>query len=152
MPREDSKHATVRLKDETCGPGKEFRVHIFFSHETAFPKLECGYILRLHRLKVNAYYIVFLHFAFKDHTLNRCMPNTSSYNTKNQIVQCTNWKLNHFLSVSRKKWHISRLKGSDTTWVAAVPKWKVTKLFQATEMQTGICELHHSNSEGKLRS
>jgi len=28
----------------------------------------------------------------------------------------------------------------------------VTKLFQTTEMQAGICELHHSNIEGKLRS
>jgi hypothetical protein len=90
MPRKDSKHAIVSLKDETCGPAKEFRVHIFFNHETAFPKLECGYIVRLHRLKVHAYSIVFLHFAFKDHILNRCRPNTSSYNTKNQIVQYTN--------------------------------------------------------------
>jgi hypothetical protein len=53
MPKEDCKHAIVRLKDETCGPDQEFRVHIFFSRETAFPKLELGYILRLHRLKVN---------------------------------------------------------------------------------------------------
>jgi hypothetical protein len=54
MPREDNKHAIVRLRDETSGPDEEFRVHIFFSHETAFPKLEHRYILRLHRLKVNS--------------------------------------------------------------------------------------------------
>lgn len=50
-PREDDKHAVVRLRDETCGPEKDFRVFIFFSNETAFPKLEQGYILRLHGLK-----------------------------------------------------------------------------------------------------
>jgi len=54
MPNEDNKHAVVRLRDETCGPEEDFRVHIFFSHETAFPKFEQGYILRLHRLKVHA--------------------------------------------------------------------------------------------------
>jgi len=54
MPREDNKHAIVGLRDETCGPDKDFRVHIFFSRETAFPKLEHGYILRLHRMKVCA--------------------------------------------------------------------------------------------------
>jgi len=54
MPNEDNKHAVVRLRDETCGPEEDFRVHIFFSHETAFRKLEQGYILRLHGLKVHA--------------------------------------------------------------------------------------------------
>jgi len=54
MPRKDNKHAIVRLRDETCGPDEEFQVHIFFRLETAFPKLEHGYILRLHRLKVTS--------------------------------------------------------------------------------------------------
>ena len=54
MPKEDNKHSVVKLKDETCGPDEEFRVYIFFNCDMAFPRLEHGYILRLHGLKVHA--------------------------------------------------------------------------------------------------
>jgi hypothetical protein len=53
MPTASRKHAIVRVRDETCGHAMEFRIHIFFKHEDVFPKLEHGYILRLHRMKVN---------------------------------------------------------------------------------------------------
>ena len=43
-------------------------------------------------------------------------------------------------------------KGAAQTGSYAVPKLKVTKLFQATKKQAQICELHYSNSEGKLSS
>jgi len=141
----------VRLKDETCEPGKEFCVHIFFNHETGLPKLEHGYILRLHRLKVRAQSIIFLHLAFIGHNMNSCRPNTSSYNTKSKLFNVPTDKLNNFLSINTRKWHICRLQESYTTWLTAVSSWKVAKLIQVTEMQAGICELHHSNSEGKLR-
>jgi hypothetical protein len=58
MPTASNKHAIVRLRDETCGPTMEFRVHIFFKHEDVAPKLEHGYILRLHRMKVNLSLII----------------------------------------------------------------------------------------------
>jgi len=61
-----------------------------------------------------------------------CKPDTSSYNT-NQVVHCAP-------------------QGSNANRIVAVSKWKVMKLFQATEMQAGIFELHFSNSEGKLRT
>jgi hypothetical protein len=61
MPTASRKHAIVRVRDETCGPTVEFRVHIFFKHEDVFPKLEHGYILRLHRMKVNLSLIIYFH-------------------------------------------------------------------------------------------
>jgi hypothetical protein len=103
MPGEDSKHATVILRDETCGPDKEFRVHILFDLERAFPELEQGYIMRLHRLEVHAYSIIFLHSAFKDHNTNRCRPNTSSYNTKTKLFNVPTKRLNHFLLINPRK-------------------------------------------------
>ena len=48
--------------------------------------------------------------------------------------------------------YLFRPQGSNTNQVVAVSKWKVMKLFQATEMQAGIFELHNSDSEGKQRS
>jgi hypothetical protein len=44
-------------------------------------------------------------------------------------------RLNHFLLINPRKWLISRLQGSNTTWVAAVSNWKVTKLFQAQKFR-----------------
>jgi hypothetical protein len=39
MPTEFRNHAIVMVRDETCGPTVEFRVHIFFKHQEFFPKI-----------------------------------------------------------------------------------------------------------------
>jgi hypothetical protein len=103
VDRRDSKYAIVRLRDETCGPGKGFQVHINFNHETAFPKLEPGYILRLHKLKVHTYSIIFLHSAFNYHNMNRFRPSTSSYNTNTKLFNVQTERLNHFVLINTRK-------------------------------------------------
>jgi len=85
-------------------------------------------------------------------TMKRCRLTTSSYNL-NQVVRCTNRKVELFSVDQHKEMtYLFRPQRSNTNQVVAVSKCKVTKLFQATEMQAGICELHHSNIEGELRS
>ncbi|XP_069690146.1 serine-rich adhesin for platelets-like [Periplaneta americana] len=54
-PRGSSRHAVVGMKDETCQPDQEFRLHLFFKYDILPPRLEHGSILRVHKMKIELF-------------------------------------------------------------------------------------------------
>ena len=53
-------HMMIHVVDETCPPGSEFRIHVYYSKDDIKEKLEPGLIVRLVKLKVCLLSIILL--------------------------------------------------------------------------------------------